>query len=296
MSVEVFPLRAEVAVPCGCVLGEGAIWDQRTGTLFWVDINEGALWSWRPQGGEEAVSRPLGERVGFVLLTPDPDVVMLGLKSGLARFDLSSGTRTALLSPESDLPGNRLNDGTAAPDGSIYFGSLNESDRQPSGHFYHWTGERLSRFGESTVTTNGPAVDPARGRLYATDTSRRRVCHYPIGQGGSLGERRDYVTFGPEDGHPDGMAVDAEGHVWICHFGGGRITRFDPDGEPVLVVPMPTPQVTKLAFGGPDLDTIYVTTAARDLDREIDPMAGHVFKVAAGIRGLPAQFCRVGLG
>lgn len=295
MAVEVFARRPEVAVPCGCVLGEGAIWDHRTGTLLWVDINAGALWTWRPEAGEEAFSRSLGERVGFVLLTPDPRIVLAGLKSGLALFDLASERITPLLSPERDLPGNRLNDGTAAPDGSIYFGSLNEADRQPSGHFYHWDGALLSRFGEGTVTTNGPAIDPLRRRLYAIDTSRGRVCHYPIGPDGRLGARQDFVAFGPRDGHPDGMAVDAEGHVWICHFRGGRITRFDPEGEPVCVVPMPTPQVTKLAFGDGDLSTIYVTTAARDLDREVDPMAGHVFRVETGIRGLPSEICRVGL-
>ena len=286
MSVEVFGSRPEVAVPCGCVLGEGAIWDHRTDTLFWVDINGQTLWSYRH--GEEAVARRLGERVGFVLLTDEVDVVVLGLKSGLARYGLSHGETSMLLQPESDLPGNRLNDGVAAPDGSVFFGTLNDTDRQPTGHFYHWRGGEASLFGTGTKTTNGPAIDPERGILYATDTSRGRVFRYPLREDGTLGPATDFVTFREGDGHPDGMAVDAEGHVWICHFAGARITRFDPEGNPVLIVPMPTPQVTKLAFGGPDLTTIYVTSAARDLDREIDPLAGHVFRFDAGIAGRPA--------
>lgn len=293
MTIDVFAQRPEVAVPCGCVLGEGAIWDHRIATLYWVDINGEALWSWRPDGADEARARALGERVGFVLLTEDPDIVVLGLKRGLARLSLSGGDPTLFAEPEADLPGNRLNDGVAAPDGSIFFGSLNDADRQPSGHFYRWSTQGIERFGPSTVTTNGPAIDPARGLLYATDTSRGRVYRHELDADGRAGPGRDFVTFREGDGHPDGMAVDAEGHVWICHFRGGRITRFDPEGEPVLVVAMPTPQVTKLAFGGPDLTTIYVTSAARDLDREIDPLAGHVFRFDAGIRGLPALPARL---
>jgi len=285
--------RPEVAVPCGCILGEGVVWDHRIATLYWVDIDGEALWSWRPLAGEEARSRRIGQRIGFALLTEDPAVLLVGLKSGLARLSLGGGEPAILLEPEPTLPGNRLNDGVAAPDGSVFFGSLNEADRQPSGQFYHWSGGAPTRFGICTVTTNGPAIDPERRLLYATDTSRGRVYRYLLRPDGSLGEVEDFVTFGEGDGHPDGMAVDAEGHVWICHFGAGRITRFDPDGEPILVVPMPTPQVTKLAFGGPDLRTVYATSAARDLDRRADPLAGHLFRFEAGVSGLPADICRL---
>ena len=90
------------------------------------------------------------------------------------------------------------------------------------------------------------------------------------------------------------MAVDAEGHLWIAHWGDSRVTRFSPEGQPELIVPIPTAQVTKPAFGGPDLTTLYVTTAAIGRDRETDPMAGHVFAVEVGIRGLPADICRMG--
>jgi sugar lactone lactonase YvrE len=296
MTVEVFGKRPEVAVPCGCVLGEGVIWDHRIATLYWVDINGEALWSWVPHSGREAEARRMGERVGFVLLTEDPAVVVLGLKSGLASHSLADGTTSFLARPEPDLPGNRLNDGAAAPDGSIYFGSLNEADRQPTGQFYHWAAGRISRFGTATVTTNGPAIDTEARLLYATDSSRKRVFRHRLHEDGTLGPAKDFVAFREGDGTPDGMTVDAEGHVWICHFRGGRVTRFDPEGEPVLIVPIPTPQVTKLAFGGPDLATIYVTTAARDLDRDIDPLAGHVFSLEAGVRGRPASLCRLGPG
>jgi sugar lactone lactonase YvrE len=102
------------------------------------------------------------------------------------------------------------------------------------------------------------------------------------------------VQFEPGWGHPDGMTIDAEGHLWVCHFGGARVTRFTPDGTAVLVVPIPTGQVTKAAFGGPDLATLYITTAAIGRDREIDLMAGDLLAIEPGIRGLPAAICTMG--
>lgn len=297
MSVATFPERLRVAVPCGCVLGEGPIWDERTGTLFWVDIDGESLWSWQPDRQGEATSRPVGERVGFVVLTPDPDVVLLGLKSGMGRLRLSrTDAPTLVLRPEPDRPTNRLNDGCAGPDGSLYFGSLSDGPREPTGIFHWWSQSGLRRMGEvATVTTNGPAIDPAARILYAADTSKGRIYRHRLAPDGTPGPAEDFVTFRPGDGHPDGLTVDADGHLWACHFGAGRITRFSPDGEPVLVVPVPTAQVTKVAFGGPDLATLYVTTAARGRDRSTDPLAGDLLAFEPGMRGLPALPCRMGL-
>ncbi|WP_375461244.1 SMP-30/gluconolactonase/LRE family protein [uncultured Enterovirga sp.] len=295
MTVRVFPERPRVAVAANCILGEGPIWDPRSATLYWVDIDGGALWSWQPDGEAEAQRRLVGERVGFVLLTPDPDQLVLGLKTGLARLRVSGGAPEMILSPEPDLPGNRLNDAGVGPDGSVYLGTMNDTERMPTGSFYYWSERGLSRFGGHAIVTNGPTVDPVRGVLYAANTSEGHVYRHAIGPDGRPGPAEDFVTFRPGDGHPDGITVDAESHVWICHFGGSRITRFSPEGEPVLIVPVPTAQVTKLAFGGPDLATAYVTTAARDRDRETDPMAGDLFVFEPGIRGIAAEPVRVGL-
>lgn len=294
MTIPVLSERHHVAVPCGCLLGEAPVWDGRTGTLHWVDILAGTLWSWRPEGGAEARSRPVGERPAFVQLTPDPDVLVLGLKAGLARLALAGGEPELVLPrPEPDLPGNRLNDAATGSDGSVYFGSMDDAEREPTGSFYHWSAGGLARFGGHAVVTNGPTLDPARRLLYVADTSGGHVTRHALGPDGAPGAPEPFVNFRPGDGHPDGLTIDAEGHVWICHFGGARITRFSPEGEAVLVVPMPTAQVTKVAFGGPDLSTLYVTTAARDRDRSTDPLAGHLFAFHPGIRGLPAEHCRM---
>ena len=287
----VFPGRHRIAVACGAALAEGPIWDHRSGMLVFVDIKGHRVFRWG--AGSEPVSMDVGEPVAFAILTPDPDRLLLGLKSGLARLDLRSGQTELLLRPEPDRPGNRLNDAAVGPDGSLYFGSMDDGETEPSGSFYRWSADGLSSFGEKAVITNGPAIDPERRLLYCTDTPSGRVFRHRLGPDGSPGERELFLQFEEGWGHPDGMAVDAEGHVWISHFGDSRVTRFTPEGRPVLIVPVPTAQVTKPSFGGPDLTTLFVTTAAKGRDPKLDPMAGHVFAFDVGVRGLPAEPCRV---
>jgi sugar lactone lactonase YvrE len=283
----VHPETPRVAVACGCTLGEGPVWDHRTGALLWVDIKAPAVWRFQPETGESnAVS--VAEPVGFVALTPDPDLVIAGFKSGLVRLRLSSGEAEPIVAPEPDQPDNRINDGFVGPDGSLYFGTLDEGGSDPSGHFYRWNGRELTRFHGGFITTNGPAASHDGQTLYSVDTRGLTIFAHDLNDG-NPGEPRRFARFQEGWGKPDGLAVDAEGHLWSCHWGGSRVTRFAPDGSVERTLPVPTAQVTKCAFGGPDLTTLYITTAAEGRDPHVDPMAGHLFAVETGIRGLPAN-------
>lgn len=284
---QVHPETPRVAVASACILGEGPVWDPRIGTLLWVDIKAPAVWRYRPDTGHSA-RLPVPEPVGFVALTPDPDVVIAGFKSGLVRLHLLGGETQPLVSPEPDEPGNRVNDGHVGPDGRLYFGTMDDAQAKPTGSFWRFDGAELVPFHGRICITNGPAVSPDGRILYTVDTQRRIIFSHDLG-GERPGEGRLFVRFEKSWGFPDGMAVDAEGFLWAAHWGGARVTRFAPDGSPERVLPMPTPQVTKCAFGGPDLTTLYVTTAAIGRDPKNDPMAGRLFSVATdGIRGLPA--------
>lgn len=283
----VHPKLPHVAVASGCLLGEGPVWDHRSGLLLWVDIKNPAVWRYSPETEEHArIAAP--EPVGFIALTPDPDVVVAGFRSGLARFDLATGRSEPLVAPEPESPGNRINDGHVGPDGKLYFGTMHDAETFPSGAFWCWDGKELVRFQEGFVVTNGPAFSPDGRILYATDTTNRSIYARDL-DGGGLGEPRLFVRFEEGWGHPDGMAVDGEGCPWVCHWGASRITRFAPDGSIERVVPVPTAQVTKCAFGGADLTTLYITTAGIGRDCHIDPMAGHLFAVETGVRGLQAN-------
>lgn len=289
----VFPTRPRVAFACGATLGEGAVWDPRTGTLVFVDIKRHRVWRWRPDSPDAPVSTDVGEPVGFALLTPDPDLLVVGLQSGFARLDLRTGRAELVLRPEPDEPGNRLNDADVGPDGSVYFGTMDDGEANARGRFGHWSPAGLAAFGEPAAVTNGPAIDPERRVLYCSDTPNGMIFRHPLDPDGRPGERETFIRFEPGWGHPDGMVVDREGHLWVCHWGGSRVTRFSPEGQAELIVPVPTAQVTKAAFGGPDLATLFITTAAIGRDPETDPMAGHLFAIETGLRGRPAALCRM---
>ncbi|WP_230529979.1 SMP-30/gluconolactonase/LRE family protein [Microvirga roseola] len=283
----VHPHTPHVAVASACMLGEGPVWDHRTDTLLWVDIKGPGIWRYHPETAEHSrVDAP--ESVGFVALTPDPKVVIAGFKSGLARFNLKTGDVQRLVAPEEDKPGNRINDGHVGPDGAVYFGTMHDDEADASGAFWRWDGRELAQFHSGIVVTNGPIFSHDRQTLYATDTTGRTIYAFDANKS-RIGEPRSFAHFDEGWGYPDGMAIDAEGHVWVCHWGASRITRFGPDGSVERIVPVPTSQVTKCAFGGPDLTDLYITTAAIGHDPHIDPMAGHLFKVETGIRGLRAN-------
>lgn len=286
MTPPVHPDTPRVAVACGCALGEEVLWDARDGSLLWVDIEDPTIWRHWPATGE-TVRLPLDEKIGFAVLTSDPARVVAGFKSGVATLRLSDGARAPLIRPQDHPVGNRLNSGNAGPDGWLYFGSMDDAEEAETGGFHRWDGVRLQTFGGPASVTNGPVASPDGRRLYTIDTAKGVVRVHDL-DGDRIGEPQPLIRFEEGWGKPDGLTLDAEGHLWICHYGAGRITRFAPDGRAEYIVPMPTPLVTKCAFGEPDLTTLYVTTCRRGRDPKLDPMAGHLYRVETAVRGLPA--------
>ncbi|GEO97964.1 SMP-30/gluconolactonase/LRE family protein [Methylobacterium haplocladii] len=287
MSPTIHPLTPRVVVACGCTLAEEVIWDARSDSLIWVDIENPAVWRHWP-AIDETRRVALDEKISFALLTTDPDVVVAGLKSGVVLLDLADGARWPLVKPAPHPPGNRLNSGNIGPDGALWFGTMDDAEESDTGSFHRWDGETLTNFGGKAAVTNGPVVSPDGTRLYTIDTARGLIRVHDL-DGNRIGEPRTLITFDPSWGHPDGLTLDADAHLWVCHYGGSRITRFAPDGTIERIVPVPTALVTKCAFGGPDLSTLYITTCLRGRDPTIDPMAGHLFAVETEFRGFPGN-------
>jgi sugar lactone lactonase YvrE len=274
------------AVALTCNVGEGPLWDPRIACLHYVDITGRALITLDPATGI-ATHRPMPEMIGFVALTADPRVVVGGMHGGLRTVDLDTGRSTLLCAVELARPGIRINDGTVAPDGAIVFGTMEvAAEKQPVGTFYRWHKGVLTHLGGAMKVTNGPAFAPDGQTLLTADTIGRRIYKHRYVDG-RFADTVLFATVPADAGLPDGMAFDAEGHVWVCHYGGGRVSRLRPDGSVERSLRLPASQITKCCFGGPDLRTLYITSAARGLSLSTEPEAGYVFSTAVDVAGLP---------
>jgi sugar lactone lactonase YvrE len=220
----------------------------------------------------------------------------VGLQSGLYRFDPTNGEFDRIVEVEPEIPTNRLNDGVVDPAGRLWFGTMDNKERDKSGAFYCFDSGELRR---TTVTgisiTNGPAVSPDGRTLYWVDTLGGTIAACDIADDASLGPSRPVVRIPPTEGYPDGPTIDSEGCVWISLYAGWEARRYSPSGEILERVRFPVANITKIAFGGPDLRTVFATTARQLLKPdalERQPQAGDLFQFQTDVPGVPCPLVR----
>lgn len=283
----VWPLAAE--------LGEGPLWQAAENAVYFVDIKGRRIHRLTVTTGAHRTWQAPGQP-GFIVPCGDRAFVC-GLPDGLYRFDATSGQFDKLVDVEPHLPGNRLNDGFVDALGRLWFGSMDNAEQAPSGTLYRVSEDgALIAQDDGYVITNGPAMSPDGRTLYHGDTMRRVVYAFDVAADGALSRKRVFAEISGE-GYPDGMVVDAEGFVWIALFGGWRIERYSPAGERVGEVRFPCANITKLAFGGDDLQTVYVSTAWKGLsafEREQQPYAGGLFTFRSPAPGQIQARCKAG--
>lgn len=284
--------------PLGATLGEGPVWIERDplgGSALWfVDIKAPAVHRFDPATGASRTWNAPAQ-VGWVLPSHDGGLVA-GLQNGVHRFDPAAGTFSAQHDPEPHLPGNRLNDATVAPDGAIWFGSMDDDEAADTGRIWRIGAQGCADAGLPPVAiTNGPAFSPDGRTLYHVDTLGRTIWASGVAEGRISGTRL-FAQIADGEGYPDGPVVDAEGCVWIGLFGGWAVRRYDPAGRLIATVRFPVANVTKIAFGGADLRTAYATTAAKGLseaDRAAQPLAGALFAFDPGVAGQANHLARI---
>jgi len=266
------------------VLGEGPIWSARDNALYWVDILAPALN--RMSLSDMAVARiPMPDLIGWVVERSNGSGFIAGFKSGFVELDLDPVRVRPIGNPEPFLPGNRMNDGKADAAGRIWAGTKDMADKVASGALYRLDGDRTwTKMDDGYRVPNGPAFSPDGRYFYHADSGRQIVYRYPLREDGTLGMREPFIRFADEDGCPDGMTVDADGGLWVAHWEGWRISRFHPDGSWDLSIQLPTSRITSIAFAGPALDRMFVTSASIDIEHE--ELAGAIFEVAVGRRGI----------
>jgi D-xylonolactonase len=278
----------ECVWPVGAILGEGPVWSVAEQALWFVDIKAPAIHRFHPASGAQR-SWPAPTRVGFVLPAHDGTMIA-GLKTGLHRFNPDTGNFTLLHVVEPHAPNNRLNDGFVDSQGFLWFGSMDDNEEEPSGALYQLNDTGCIRRDPGYVVTNGPAESPDGSVLYHTDTLAGMIYAFDRTRTGSLSNKRVFARFAPGSGYPDGPAIDAEGCLWTGVFGGWELRRYSPKGELLQTIRLPCSAVTKAAFAGDDLKTIYITTAHVALDaeqRKQQPLAGGLFRARVDVPGLP---------
>lgn len=278
----------ESVLTVGAKLGEGALWDNARHCVWFVDIKGKKLHRFDPANGAHD-SHDAPQEIGWALPAEDGRI-LTGQTDGLYWFDPSTGAFTFWQAVPGEPAGNRLNDACTDPAGRVWFGSMDNGESADTGRFYCLERGTIRPAGPDKVSiTNGPAVSGDGRTIYFTDTLARRISKATILDDGALGPVSTFVQLGEADGYTDGPVVDAEGCVWTGLYAGWGIKRFAPDGKLLETVTLPVANVTKMAFGGPDLKTVYVTTAAKGLapnELAVQPLAGNLFSFRADVAGV----------
>jgi xylono-1,5-lactonase len=266
------------------------VWSPRLDRLIFVDIRGSRLIAWSPTDGD-AQEWALPESCCWLIERSDGNGFLAGLRTRIIHLglDLITGPEiiAELARPEADIPGNRFNDGKADPWGRAWAGSMDDREKEKRGWLYRIDPNGMvTRHDGPYGVANGPAFSPDGRTLFHTDSAAREVYAFDLSPQGELTNKRVHIRFSERDGYPDGMTSDAEGGLWIAHWDGGRITRFDPSGQPERSIPLPCSRVTSCAFFGQELEMLAVTTAC--YQRGAEPLAGALFTLAPGVRGLPA--------
>lgn len=287
MTVE--ELAADVVLELGAALGEGPVWDERVQELLFVDIVGQRVHGFRPENSSHR-SFEVGRPVGAVVLREDGGLVLAAHDAFWAVEADGSG-----LTPVGDFRADgervRFNDGKVDPSGRFLAGTMYWGHQDAVGSLYmlHPDGSVVTLLEEVTIS-NGLAWSADGSVLYYIDTPRHAVDAFDVDpETGRLSSRRIVAAVG--DGDPDGMAIDDEGFLWVAVWGGYRVERIDPaDGSRLAIVWVPTRQVSSVAFGGPSLRDLYITTARVGLDEAslaAEPHAGDLFVAHPGVSGPP---------
>ncbi|TPG60363.1 SMP-30/gluconolactonase/LRE family protein [Roseomonas nepalensis] len=278
------PIRIlDVAPAAGT--GESPVWDEELGRLWWVDIPRPAVHRTDPETGEtETWGMP--EPVGCLGLCRS-GTLLLGLRSGIHRFDPKDGSLYRVAAPEPDRPENRLNDGKVSPEGRFLVGSMHDVPEKGP-HAALWSlspGERSCvRLADGLVISNGLAWSPDGRTLWHSDSRASVIWNWDYDPAtGAISNRREIARPTDAIGRPDGGAVDAEGAYWSAGVSAGRLNRWLPDGTLDRFVELPVRSPTMPCFGGPGLRTLFVTS----LQKETGPHDGRLVVLDVGVAGTP---------
>ncbi len=283
----------EIVIDHQCLLGEGPVWDVNLKSICWVDILLGKIHEYTP-GTKSHKTISVNQMIGAVAICKSGHFVG-ALKNGFGFIDRKSGAVSMIANPEPHLPGNRFNDGKCDPQGRFWAGTMSHTDEPKKGSLYLLDKNlTVTEKIKKVSTSNGLAWSNNHGILYYIDSPTQKVVAYNFDKkSGEIKNKRTIVELSKNEGCPDGMTIDGEGMLWIAHWDGWQISRWNPDtGKKIKKIPLPVSRVTSCCFGGENFEDLYITSAKIGLNSDqlkSQPLAGSLFVIKnIGVKGVPA--------
>lgn len=283
-------IQAELVYPNQAIVGEGSYWDEENQQLLWVDILDHKIYAYNPKNGAN-IGFDLGQDIGAVVLT-DSGLWAYADQDGIGFFNPKTGDIKQGAKPEINHPEIRFNDGKCDPRGTFWAGTMAYDCKNGAGNLYEFDSKgNVKKKIEGVAISNGLVWSSDRSKFYFIDSLTYQVHQYDYDENtGEIQNKKTVVTLNKAIGLPDGMAIDEADHLWVALFGGGKVIRINPEtGEIVFEVVIPVPNITSCAFGGSNLDELYITTANYSMNKEQlekYPLSGSLFKAKVPFKGV----------
>ncbi|MCR5569887.1 MAG: SMP-30/gluconolactonase/LRE family protein [Paludibacteraceae bacterium] len=293
-------------------VGEGPIWDYKYNRLLWIDtqgsvyIYETGFMKKQKEGGKGETEVPytvereikVGKMVG-TMVPYTKDTVIVGLQDGIYKLDLKTERLTFMAAPEGGIEGNKYNDGKCDASGRLWIGTMDNNCAPKKANFFVYDGTDSRKVLDSVTISNGVAWSPDGTKMYYQDTPTRCVSQFDFDEEkGEISNRKEVIQLPEELGTPDGNTIDEEGMLWVANWGAACVTRWNPNtGELLQKISVPALNVTAVAFGGENLDELYITTAALWMpegEEKNYPNAGKLFVVKPGVKGRKCNYFKNG--
>lgn len=280
-------MKPEVICKQIMVLGEGPLWHPVEKCLYWVDIVAATLYRLNADKSIDKFSMP--SEIGSIARAKKG--LIAALSDRFVTIDTTTGTTQNIALPLHGKKNVMFNDGKCDRQGRFWAGTKDRAEQNPIGSLYCLNKENVTEMLNGFTVSNGIAWNLDNSLMYICDSPARQIYQYEFdSKRGNLGEMRVFARIPKEEGFPDGLTVDSQGFIWSCHWDGWQITRYTPTGEIDSIIPMPVPRPTSCCFGGPDLTTLYITSASIGLSAAQlgdAPQSGMLFAIETGIKGLP---------
>ncbi len=276
------------------LLGEGSIWDHKREILYWIDIESKQLFEYDPFN-DTNTAWELPGKIGTVV-PETKNTVIAALNDGIYRKYFSPDSLEFIAKPTSLKEEERFNDGKCDPQGRLWVGAMRIQGRTGDSHLYKYeSGAGFSEMIDGVAISNGIVWSLDGKTMYYIDTPTGRIMQYDFDPtSGEISNGKTAVEIPDSLGHPDGMTIDEEGKLWVGMWGGDAVCRFDPlNGHLSDRIKVPALNITSCAFGGKNLETLFITTASvgmNDEQRDLYPRAGGLFKVTPGVKGVKANY------